>query len=164
MSQSKYSIWLIPGEKDQNYLSQIIESLADNYGAPGFDPHVTLFSSIQDIELAKTIISQINYKPFQLKISGLNQSENIWKTIFLELEIDSHLTLLNYIFDKAFNIEYDFKPHISLIYKKMVAQTKESIMLSLELKNTYLINGIAIVDTTGPVKTWNKVHEVFWNF
>ena len=94
----------------------------------------------------------------------MNQSENIWKTIFLELEIDPHLTLLNYIFDKAFNIEYDFKPHISLIYKKMVTQTKESIMSSLELKNTYLINGIAIVDTTGPVKAWNKVHEVFWNF
>ena len=34
----------------------------------------------------------------------LNQSENIWKTIFLELEIDPHLTLLNYIFDQAFDI------------------------------------------------------------
>jgi len=77
MNQTKYFIWLLPTELDQSYLSPTIQSLGEKYEAPAFDPHCTLFSPFTDLESARTIIAQLNFKPFKVALSGLNQSNNI---------------------------------------------------------------------------------------
>jgi len=48
------SIWLTPVEEDGNHLQKLIQELAEEYEAPIFPPHCTLYSpsdlNSQDIE------------------------------------------------------------------------------------------------------------------
>jgi len=163
MSQSKYSIWLIPSDSDKVYLSSIIQSLSDAYDAPTFAPHCTIFSPISDLEALKAIIQHLKFKPFEVTMGGLNQSEVIWKTVFIELEANPHLTLLNYLFNQAFDPGYVFQPHLSLIYKEMDVDSKKAIINNLDLKKFYKMHRLAVVDTSGPVETWKSVYEENWN-
>ena len=159
MSQSKYSIWLMPSDSDKVYLSSIIQSLSEAYDAPPFDPHCTIYSSVDDLESAKTIIDQLNFKPFEAKVNGLSQSDYIWKTIIFELETNPHLLLLHYLFNQAMLDPYTFEPHVSLIYKKMEEGERERIIQSLSIMSKINFDRIAIVNTSEPVSEWTSVFE-----
>ena len=159
MSQSKYSIWLMPSDSDKVYLSSIIQSLSEAYDAPPFEPHCTIYSSVDDLESAKTIIDQLNFKPFEAKVNGLSQSDYIWKTIIFELETNPHLLLLHYLFDRAMLDPYIFEPPGSLIYKKMGEGERERIIQSLSIMSKINFDRIAIVNTSEPVSEWTSVFE-----
>ncbi len=159
MSQSKYSIWLMPSDSDKVYLSSMIQSLSEAYDAPPFEPHCTIYSSVDDLESAKTIIDQLNFKPFEAKVNGLSQSDYIWKTIIFELETNPHLLLLHYLFDQAMLDPYTFEPHVSLIYKKMGEGERERIIQSLSIMSKINFDRIAIVNTSEPVSEWTSVFE-----
>lgn len=159
MSQSKYSIWLMPSDSDKVYLSSIIQSLSEAYDAPPFEPHCTIYSSVDDLESAKTIIDQLNFKPFEAKVNGLSQSDYIWKTIIFELETNPHLLLLHYLFDQAMLDPYTFEPHVSLIYKKMGEGERERIIQSLSIMSKINFDRIATVNTSEPVSEWTSVFE-----
>ena len=159
MSQSKYSIWLMPSDSDKAYLSSMIQSLSEAYDAPPFEPHCTIYSSVDDLESAKTIIDQLNFKPFEAKVNGLSQSDYIWKTIIFELETNPHLLLLHYLFDQAMLDPYTFEPHVSLIYKKMGEGERERIIQSLSIMSKINFDRIAIVNTSEPVSEWTSVFE-----
>jgi len=159
MSQSKYSIWLMPSDSDKVYLSSIIQSLSEAYDAPPFEPHCTIYSSVDDLESAKTIIDQLNFKPFEAKVNGLSQSEYIWKTIIFELETNPHLILLNYLFDQVLVADYQFEPHVSLIYKEMSDINREKIISKILAMPIIHFDRIAVVNTSGPVSEWESVYE-----
>ena len=159
MSQSKYSIWLMPSDSDKVYLSSITQSLSEAYDAPPFEPHCTIYSSVDDLESAKTIIDQLNFKPFEAKVNGLSQSDYIWKTIIFELETNPHLLLLHYLFNQAMLDPYTFEPHVSLIYKKMGEGERERIIQSLSIMSKINFDRIAIVNTSEPVSEWTSVFE-----
>jgi len=159
MSQSKYSIWLMPSDSDKVYLSSIIQSLSEVYDAPPFEPHCTIYSSVDDLESAKTIIDQLNFKPFEAKVNGLSQSDYIWKTIIFELETNPHLLLLHYLFNQAMLDPYTFEPHVSLIYKKMGQGERERIIQSLSIMSKINFDRIAIVNASETVSEWTSVFE-----
>lgn len=163
MNQLKYSIWLLPSKEDKAYLSEVIQSFGAEYDAPVFDPHCTIFSPISDLDSAKAIIDQINFKPFEVPMTVLGQTDIIWKTVFIELQKKNQLTILNQIFKESFDVEYNFQPHISLIYKTMESDSKNAIIQKLDLKKSYIMDGIGIVETSGPVEEWKSVYEVNFN-
>ncbi len=149
----------MPSDSDKVYLSSIIQSLSEAYDAPPFEPHCTIYSSVDDLESAKTIIDQLNFKPFEAKVNGLSQSDYIWKTIIFELETNPHLLLLHYLFDQAMLDPYTFEPHVSLIYKKMGEGERERIIQSLSIMSKINFDRIAIVNTSEPVSEWTSVFE-----
>jgi len=163
MNPSKYSIWLLLSKEDEAYISETIQLLGEENDAPIFEPHCTLFSPISDLELTKDIINEISINPFQISTNGLNHSDLIWKSLFIELKTNIQLTIMNQLFDQSFAVDYDFQPHISLIYKELNMDTKKTIIEKLTVKNSYRMSSLAIVDTTGPVEMWETVHEVFLN-
>ena len=44
----------------------------------------------------------------------------------------------------------------------MDSDLKNKIIKKLDLKDTYKVNGIAIVNTDGPVERWKSVYEDYW--
>lgn len=149
----------MPSDSDKVYLSSMIQSLSEVYDAPPFEPHCTIYSSVDDLESAKTIIDQLNFKPFEAKVNGLSQSDYIWKTIIFELETNPHLLLLHYLFNQAMLDPYTFEPHVSLIYKKMGEGERERIIQSLSIMSKINFDRIAIVNTSEPVSEWTSVFE-----
>ena len=159
------SIWLIPAPADAQYLQGIINNLAATYQAPVFNTHCTLYSST-DLPTAevKNILdrSAKNMKSFYVKKSAISHTENIWKTIFIELLSSPELEKLQQAVISQFpnGQPYEFLPHISLLYKEMPDKTKEDIIRNLQVKNSFKMDKIAAVRTGTNVDNWATVVEI----
>ena len=159
------SIWLIPALEDAQYLQAIINNLSTNYQAPVFSPHCTLYSPIDlpKAELKKILErSAKNMKSFYVKKTMISHTEDIWKTIFIELLRSSELEQLQQAVISQFQVEqpYEFSPHISLLYKEIPEKKKEDIIRNLQVKNSFKINKIAAVRTGPNVDNWITVVEI----
>ena len=113
MSKKTFSIWLLPIDSDNHYLSKIVQSLSEVYNAPFFQPHCTLFSSINNLKNAEKIIDQIDIDSFKVDVNGINHSNDVWKTVFIDLKNTIQLQSLNLLWKNFEDEEYLFSPHIS---------------------------------------------------
>ena len=159
MSKQTFSIWLLPIDSDHNYLSKIIQSLSEEHDAPFFQPHCTLFSSFSDLYSAKKIIDQIDLDFFDVEVSRISQSSDIWKTVFIELKNSSQLQNLNCLLKGLKDEDYLFSPHISLIYKLLDVNKRKKIIQSLSIKKSFSFGKISIVNTAGHVESWETVYS-----
>jgi 2'-5' RNA ligase len=153
-----YSIWLTPSKEDEAYFSSVIQELADEYDASVFYPHCTLYSPVTDFSLAQSILEKIVLNPIQVTPIGISQSDNIWKTVFIELELSVELQFLKREIESIFLLPYSFSPHISLIYKELADEEKESIISKLDVKNSYKMDAIRIVRTGNTIPNWKTVY------
>ena len=159
------SIWLIPAREDAQYIQVIIDNLSINYQAPVFSPHCTLYSPIDlpKAELKKTLErSAKNMKSFYVKNIMISYTEDLWKTIFIELLRSSELEQLQQEVISQFQVEkpYKFSPHISLLYKEIPDKIKEDIIRNLQVKNSFKMDKIAAVRTGPNVDNWETVVEI----
>ena len=159
------SIWLIPAREDAQYIQVIIDNLSINYQAPIFSPHCTLYSPIDlpKAELKKILErSAKNMKSFYVKNIMISHTEDLWKTIFIELLRSSELEQLQQEVISQFQVEqpYNFSPHISLLYKEIPDKIKEDIIRNLQVKNSFKMNKIAAVRTGPNVDNWETVVEI----
>lgn len=145
-----FSVWLVPHKKEEKELNKIVKNLAKKYNSPIFIPHLTLLgNAIISFEDLKSIVDEVfeNKKPFTIKKTKLNQSEQFFKTVFVEFELSDVLknlfTALSKKTDKS-SIK-NFKPHISLIYKLMPEDEKLKIIESLDVKNNFIVDSAYIV-------------------
>ena len=159
MTNEEFSIWLIPSDFDGDLISKSIESLSKKYLAPIFNPHCTIFSPITNLYKAQIIINQLEQKIFQVVVEKIDESDDIWKTVFLKLVNNSTLKKINALFSQAFPEIYQFDAHISLIYKKLDAKKRKSIISKLDMKKSFAIDKISIVSTSGLVESWETVYS-----
>lgn len=145
-----FSVWLIPQKKDEKELSKIVKNLAQRYDSPAFIPHLTLLGGVTiNFDDLKSAIDEVfeNKKPFVINKTKLNQSEQFFKTIFIEFE--SSKTLKNIFLElskKTDKIDLEsFKPHISLIYKIMSKEEKTRIIKNLDLEKNFTVDRVYIV-------------------
>ena len=159
------SIWLIPAPEDAQYLQAIINNLAATYQAPVFNTHCTLYSPT---DLPAAEVKQIlersakNMKSFYVKKATISHTENIWKTIFIELLRSPELEQLQQAVISQFpkGQPYEFLPHISLLYKEIPDKKKEDIIRNLQVKNSFKMDKIAAVRTGPNVNNWATVVEI----
>ena len=159
------SIWLIPAREDAQYIQVIIDNLSINYQAPVFSPHCTLYSPIDlpKAELKKILErSAKNMKSFYVKNIMISHTEDLWKTIFIELLRSSELEQLQQEVISQFQVEqpYKFSPHISLLYKEISDKKKEHIIRNLQVKNSFKMDKLAAVRTGPNVDNWITVVEI----
>ncbi len=157
-----YCIWLT---FDSSELSEIIRKLAQKYNSPVFQPHCTLIGKT-DISLPRMKSSIINliskYKPIKVHPIKINYTDNIWRSLYIELKEKQILTEWNKHICELLSINYDkdFIPHISLMYNSVSVKEKNKISSKIKLKPVYKIKSIQIVDCSGKVDEWNTVFEL----
>jgi len=159
------SIWLIPAPEDAQYLQAIINNLAVTYQAPVFNTHCTLYSptDLPALEIKKILEqSANNMESFYVKKATISHTENIWKTIFIELLSSPELEQLQQAVISQFpnGQPYEFLPHISLLYKEMSDKKKEDIIRNLQVKNSFKMDKIAAMRTGPNVDNWATVVEI----
>ena len=162
------SIWLIPATKDIQYLQKIIDNLAGTYKAPVFKPHCTLYSpsDLPASELKKILEqSAKNLKSFYVEKTMISHTEDIWKTVFIELIRSTELEQLQQKISSQIPARkpYEFLPHISLLYKEMTSYQKESIIRNLEVRNSFKMDKIAAVRTGININSWKTLVELPFN-
>ncbi len=159
------SIWLTPADEDADYLQNIINKLASVYRAPVFSPHMTLLSLVdlnpKELQSVLTNVAQ-EITPLFVTMSGLNHTNNIWKTVFIELEEAPELIALQQrvVTQLSTAPPYEYLPHLSLIYKEMSTAQREDIIRNLTVMNSYKMDKITAMRTGTDVEKWEQVVEV----
>lgn len=153
-----YSVWLVPAYSDAKYYNQIIASLSKQYAAPKFAAHMTIYSKISSISEAKKAVSSIKSKKIRAKILGIGKSDYLWKTLFVKIKKDRQLVSIHQSLHDSLKNNYDFAPHLSLIYKKLNTQTKRRIQNNLKIKKSILFDSVVIIRSSRTVKNWKVVY------
>ncbi len=159
-----HAIWLTFSNEDNNYLKKIIDEIAEKYHAPKFEPHVTVYGLINSkIEYVDRVVKEIswNCRSFIVKKSEILQSEELWKTVYIELGMNKQFKTIHENLKEHFkNIsKYEFKPHISLIYKILSPEEKTKIINELKIKNEFTINKLGIQRFSPDIEKWQIIKK-----
>ena len=132
------SYWLVPAMAPRTFLQECIATLAQAHQAPLFVPHVTIYSgeSLLDEDPLKIIAqSTRGVRQVSLQIQGVMCDDAFTKTLFVQFcpsgdvgRITERMRLLS-----AQPSAYRLDPHLSLLYKHMVAQDKEALAATIQL-------------------------------
>jgi hypothetical protein len=127
--------WLIPAEPARSFFQRLINELAQKYDAPVFEPHVTVFVGGNRIGAAQKALSRValEAKPTNMKILGIDQSDEFIKTLFVQFAPNRRLRRINETIRDAAkdSSRYDLKPHLSLLYKMMPAAIRRNLAASI---------------------------------
>jgi 2'-5' RNA ligase superfamily len=162
--------WLLPAEPARTFLIATIASLASRFGAVPFQPHVTIYAATDSLDepsaqLRRTVAG---CAPFRLKVHSIDRSDEFTKTVFLQFEPHRRLSQLSACLRRASSIpnNYQFNPHLSLIYKTMDRETKEKIArsLSVPFKEVLFDSAKAVIspakiESGADVEAWRVVAE-----
>ena len=159
-----YAIWFLFEKNDQEYFSQIISKLSNQYGSPIFTPHVTVYGLIDAEleELDEIILDSINgIHSFNIEKNILSFSDDFWKTLFVEFNSNDEMQEINKNLTQHLSkfATYELKPHASLIYKEMSTEEKQRLSDTLEIKNSFKITGIGIQLFSERIDEWKIVRE-----
>ena len=153
------SIWLIFSDKDEQSLREQIDDLSQRHSGPKFLPHITLYGSLEIGIKRLAVITDRCFnktKKFTVYTTGIGQTDNIWKTIFIKIIPDSQLMeLYEFLTTELEQFRnYDFNPHVSLIYRKISVEKRKLIAQEINFADHYEITGVALVETSGDVNNW----------
>ena len=158
-----YSIWLEPTSQDAQYLKKIILSLAKKHNAPVYEPHITIYSKIPTLRLAIRALKQCTHvAKIKTQSTNIKSSNDLWKTIFINVRKNADMLRLNQMIKNivGHSVEYDFNPHISLIYKTLDDDTKRQIIKGLKIKCVFAFDKISIVKSSRDVSQWKKIMTI----
>ena len=159
-----HAIWLTFSKNDRDYLKKIIDEISEKYNASKFEPHITVYGLIDSKmilidRIAKEVI--LNCNSFLIKKSEILQSDELWKTVYIELKMNNELELIHKNLKKHFEkiSKYEFNPHISLIYKILPIEEKIKIINELDIKNEFMIKKLVVQKFFPEIEKWKIVKE-----
>jgi 2'-5' RNA ligase len=129
--------WLIPTEPAHSFFAGIINDLADRYDAPVFEPHLTIHVGGDCADLTETALAHAAGYPKSIRLEPLeiDQSEEFIKTLFVQFGLSGELREMNETIRQAAHdsSQYELKPHLSLLYKKMAVAKRKELAASIEV-------------------------------
>jgi 2'-5' RNA ligase len=164
MKKTAIAYWLIPAEPARSFFERTIADLARRYNAPVFEPHMTVYVGSDRVE-AEEVIAKAVYgcRLVQAKALQVCQSGEFIKTLFVQFALDTKLQQLNeMIRDTAQDSsDYRFKPHLSLLYKKMSILERRQLAHSIKLPFLEVtFDSIKAVRCTSPTR--NRADVEAW--
>ena len=166
---TKISFWLIPSEEDRAFFQRIIDNLAQEYDAPSFTPHVTIYSGeyTADDNPAEIIEQSIKeVKNFSLKVEKLGYTEEFTKTLFVQFLPCVTLSKISETIHSSSSkpSNYLLNPHLSLIYRRLNETIKENLTSSLILNKSEVffdevkaISTPALIQAKEDVEGWQTI-------
>ena len=166
--QTVIAYWLIPSEPAHSFFQQIINDLARRCDAPVFEPHVTIHVGADRADAAENALGGAarEGKAIGLTPLGIDQSDEFIKTLFVQFAMSAELRKINNVICEAANnsAQYELKPHLSLLYKKMEAAARRELADSIDVPfSEVTFDAIKAVRCVSPtqsradVETWHVV-------
>ena len=159
-----YAIWLTFSKNDRDFLKSVIDKISEKYNAPKFEPHITIYGLLNSkMSLIDSVIKEVsqNSNSFLVKKSEILQSDVLWKTVYIELEMNQQLKIIHNSLKKYFEkiLKYEFSPHISLIYKILPIEEKIKIINELNIKNEFRVDKIVIQEFSPDIEKWEIIKK-----
>jgi hypothetical protein len=164
MKNSAIAYWLIPAEPARSFFERTIVDLARRHNAPLFEPHMTIYVGSDRVEAEEVIAKAISRcRLVQTKVLKVCQSGEFIKTLFVQFALDRKLEQLNELIRDAAqdSSDYQLKPHLSLLYKKMSVPARRQLAHSITLPfSEVTFESIKAVRCISP--TQNRVDVEAW--
>ncbi len=165
MTNTIYSLWIIPDSKTKESIRKIINKLSKKYNSIIFEPHMTLIGVINCNE--KTIIKGVKklvktINPFTLTLGDVSFSTTYFQSVFVLVKSTAKLMEVNLSAKKIFKKDNDmFIPHISLLYGNYEMKVREQIAEQIKLpKLSFRAKEIAIVPITQNPSKWKALIKI----
>jgi 2'-5' RNA ligase len=157
--------WLSPAEPVRKFFQSIIADLARRYDAPLFEPHVTIHVGANQADTAKEALLEaaLEFQPVNLRLLGIDHSDEFIKTLFVQLAPNAELRRLNRIVRQAAgdSAHYTLKPHLSLLYKKMSAEARRELAESMKVPfSKVTFDALRAIRCVSPTQT--RAHVEAW--
>src|SRR5436853_3698053 len=119
--------WLLPAKPERDLLCEVVRILRQEFQAPNFEPHLTLFASTKDRQPPKKFLREISIRPIRLTTRGVGFSSEFTKTLFVRFRPSDELRKLVAELSRAAKTKAKVSndPHVSLLYKKLPAAPKK---------------------------------------
>ncbi len=139
--RTKVAFWLIPSAEDRIFFQETIDTLAREYDAPTFTPHVTIYSGeyAPDESLAEHIEKATQgVQSFSLIVDKLLYTDLFTKTLFVQFQPSAILSQISETLRLSSRQPSDFSlnPHLSLIYQHLSEEIKKNLTTSMSLPKT----------------------------
>jgi len=88
-------------------------------------------------------------------------SDNFWKTLFVEFYPNKQFERINKKLTESLGSyrKYEFKPHVSLIYKKMSKDEQKKLADGIVIKENFKITGMWIQQFSDDIEKWEIVSK-----
>lgn len=166
--QTVIAYWLIPSEPAHSFFQRIINNLARRHDAPVFEPHLTIHVGADCADAAENALGDAARKCKLITLTplGIDQSDVFIKTLFVQFAMSVELKEINHTIREAANdsSEYELKPHLSLLYKRIEAAVRSELATSIHVPfSEVTFDAIKAVRCVSPTKsradieTWDVV-------
>ncbi len=167
----RYAIWYEPTGNLYEELQTIINDLAKKYSSPVFNPHITLLPGgcafEKDAAINKIRGIADTTLPFETKFDGFGYQDTVFQSLFLKLEVSPEFQELTHRVQQKYNgsVNFDFVPHLAIVYKQLPVAEKEQIITSLGgalLQQSFVLENIDVIEYElgKPPETWKKVASI----
>jgi 2'-5' RNA ligase len=162
----EYALWLKPESEVHDILKRIIDGLADEYGAPVFEPHITLASGIRmpvDEMVGRLESVAKSAEPMTLYLEDTDFRDSYFRSLFVRIAHNEALLALRERSLKEFRLDHEpYMPHISLMYKEMDTGKKQQIIerVGTRFDLVFIPDKIHLVRVSGPAESWEELLHV----
>jgi hypothetical protein len=127
--------WLLPEPPARAFFAKAIGELAAQFGAPIFEPHVTVFIAPESTCPPPEVLPELGQVNIELTICGIRFSEQFTKTLFVQFKKNSALQQLSDAIWKVSGARdrYLIDPHLSLLYATLPPPTRQTLANKVEL-------------------------------
>ena len=148
-------------------LARVIFELSRKYGAPAFEPHVTLLSHIPGTE--DTVASRCErladrIEPYSIRLTKLDQLNEYYRCLFVRVLETPAVVGANSEARDVFGLQQGppYMPHLSLLYGDFSEATKhrtiESLGESWDLE--FNVDRFHLIDARGGPAEWRRLKEL----
>jgi len=162
-----WSVWLVPASPYLDLFRTRIQTLAEPFAAPAFEPHITLFvggsDSEPDFQRLRALVSDIaaSTPPIELVARTTQQTEALFKTLFVEFEPDPHPHALCQRLRDGMRLQNDYvlSPHLSLLYKAGLASAVRAVLAEQNdfVGQRIAFDQLAVVRPSSGATDWSDV-------
>jgi Cyclic phosphodiesterase-like protein len=154
--------WLLPEAAARGVFSREIRRLARQFGAPLFEPHVTIFIAPENSRTPLEVLHQIGPVDLELAIQSIRFSDQFTKTLFVQFERNSTLQQLGGAIRKASGARdrYLIEPHLSLLYARLSSKTGQRVADNIRLPFREVgFTSICVMRCARPTTTANEIEQ-----
>ena len=166
----EYSLWVVPPEPVHGRVAGIISGLAEKYGAPSFEPHMTLLGDISTGRRGATKkASELadSLRPFSVRLTDIGCLDTHFRCMFIRAEETPRLMAANERARELFGRQsgQKFMPLISILYGDFPPAMKERIIDEIGVRDgfnaEFKVRSMHLVYSSKkiPINKWRRIKE-----
>jgi 2'-5' RNA ligase len=154
----------MPSGEVRQRLAGTILDLSREYGAPAFEPHVTLAGGI--VGPAREVASNMRdlarrIPPFTVRLTVVDGLDDYFRCLFVRVATTYPIMTANKAAREVFSLAKQpaFMPHLSLLYGHLPSSVKERIVASLarRFELEFRVSGLHLYLIKGAPQAWRRV-------